>query len=140
MSAILDKPVAPSRAPGKGGVYRRRPLDRARKMTPMGFLVLVALIYLFIMVTFVLSTMRSQQSLVRQGPFGPLSLGRLGFDWRQLQGFSDGIYFTWLKNSAIVAFGGAVLAVLVARPAGYVLAMLHFPGRRPCCSLPSSPW
>ncbi len=71
MSAILDKPVAPSRAPGKGGVYRRRPLDRARKMTPMGFLVLVALIYLFIMVTFVLSTMRSQQSLVRQGPSAP---------------------------------------------------------------------
>jgi multiple sugar transport system permease protein len=130
MAAILDKPVAPKRAPGNGDVFRSGRLVRARKITPMGFLVLVALIYLFIMVTFVLSTMRSQESLVRQGPFGPLSLGRLGFDWRQLQGFSDGIYFTWLKNSAIVAFGGAVLAVLVALPAGYVLAMLHFPGRR----------
>jgi multiple sugar transport system permease protein len=82
------------------------------------------------MVTFVLSTMRSQQSLVNQGAFGPLSLGRLRFDWEQLRGFSDGIYFTWLKNSAILAFGGAVIAVLVALPAGYSLAMLHFRGRR----------
>src|ERR1035438_244608 len=130
MSAVLAKPVAGKRVEGGGAPFRRSRLRRVRKMTPMGFLTLVALSCLFIMVTFVLSTMRSQDSLVHQGPFGPLSLGRLGFDWRQLQGFSDGIYFTWLKNSAIVAFGGAVLAVLVALPAGYVLAMLHFPGRR----------
>lgn len=130
MAAVLDKAVAPSRAPSNGSAFRPRRLERVRKLTPMGFLILVALIYLFIMVTFVLAMMRSQESLVRQGPFGPLSLGRLAFDWRQLQGFSDGVYFTWLKNSAIVAFGGAVLAVLVALPAGYVLAMLHFPGRR----------
>ena len=96
----------------------------------MGFLMLVALIYLFIMVTFVLATLRSQASLLSQGAFGPLSLGRLRFDWRQLKGFSDGIYFTWLKNSALISFGGAVIAVLVALPAGYALAMLHFRGRR----------
>jgi multiple sugar transport system permease protein len=47
-----------------------------------------------------------------------------------LRGFSDGIYFTWLRNSAYIAFGGAIIAVLVALPAGYALAMLHFRGRR----------
>ena len=99
-------------------------------MTPQTFLALVALIYLFIMVTFLLATMRSEQGLANQGAFGQLSISMLRYDWRQLQGFSDGIYFTWLENSAIVAFGGAAIAVAVALPAGYALAMLHFRGRR----------
>jgi multiple sugar transport system permease protein len=130
MSEVLEVPLAARtpRAAGRAAPKRRR--FRWREVTPMGFLMVVALIYLFIMVTFVLATMRSQQSLVNQGPFGPLSLGRLRFDWEQLKGFSDGIYFTWLKNSAILSFGGAIIAVLVALPAGYSLAMLHFRGRR----------
>lgn len=103
---------------------------RLRRMSPQGFLAIVALIYLFIMVTFVLAMMRTQQSLLNQGAFGPLSLSMLHFDYKQLQGFSSGIYFTWLQNSAIVAFGGAALAVAVSLPAGYALAMLHFRGRR----------
>jgi multiple sugar transport system permease protein len=130
MSEVLEAPLAARtpRAAGRAVPKRRR--FRWREVTPMGFLMFVALIYLFIMVTFVLATMRSQQSLVNQGPFGPLSLGRLRFDWEQLKGFSDGIYFTWLKNSAVLSFGGAIIAVLVALPAGYSLAMLHFRGRR----------
>ncbi len=130
MSEVLEVPLA-ARAPrAAGGAMPKRRRFRWREVTPMGFLMFVALIYLFIMVTFVLATMRSQQSLVNQGPFGPLSLGRLRFDWEQLKGFSDGIYFTWLKNSAVLSFGGAIIAVLVALPAGYSLAMLHFRGRR----------
>ena len=106
----------------------------------MGFLMLVALIYLFIMVTFVLATMRSQYSLVHQGPFGSMSFGRLRFDWDQLVGFSDGIYFTWFENSAIVSFGGAVLAVLVALPAGYCWPCCISAAAGCCSSSPSSPW
>ncbi len=105
-------------------------LLRLRKMTPMTFLTSVAVVYLFVMVTFVFAAMRTEQSLLHQGAFGPLSLSRLGYDWRQLSGFSSGVYFDWLKNSAVVAFGGAAIAVAVALPAGYVLAMLHFRGRR----------
>jgi multiple sugar transport system permease protein len=130
MSEVLEVPLAARTPRAAGGAVPKRRRFRWREVTPMGFLMVVALIYLFIMVTFVLATMRSQQSLVNQGPFGPLSLGRLRFDWEQLKGFSDGIYFTWLKNSAILSFGGAIIAVLVALPAGYSLAMLHFRGRR----------
>ena len=104
----------------------------------MGFLMLVALIYLFIMVTFVLATLRSQASLLSGGAFGPLSLGRLRFDWRQLKGFSDGIYFTWLKNSALISFGGAVIAVLVALPAGYASCDAALPWS-PSSTLPHDP-
>lgn len=113
------------------GAPARTPLYvRLRRMTPMTFLTIVALVYLFVMVTFVLASMRSEQSLLHEGAFGPLSLARLRFDWRQLAGFSSGIYFHWLENSAVVAFAGAAIAVLVALPAGYALAMLHFRGRR----------
>jgi len=99
-------------------------------MGPMAFLTIVALIYLFVMVTFLLASLRTQQSLIHQGAFGSMSLTHLRYDWDQLKGFSDGIYFDWLKNSTIVSFAGAVLAVIVAIPAGYALAMLHFRGRR----------
>lgn len=130
MSDVVVEPVASGTLLVGDEPPRKRKRFRVREITPMGFLLLVALIYLFIMVTFVLATLRSQASLLSQGAFGPLSLGRLRFDWRQLRGFSDGIYFTWLKNSAYLSFGGAVIAVLVALPAGYALAMLHFRGRR----------
>lgn len=130
MSDVAVEPVASGALLAAGAAPRKRRRFRLREVTPMGFLMLVALIYLFIMVTFVLATLRSQASLLSQGAFGPLSLGRLRFDWRQLRGFSDGIYFTWLRNSAYIAFGGAIIAVLVALPAGYALAMLHFRGRR----------
>ncbi len=112
---------------------RREPLPlhaRLRRMTPMSVLTVVAVIYLFIMVTFVLAMLRPEQSLSDQGAFGGLSLSMLRYDWRQLAGFSSGIYFTWFENSTIVAFGGAAIAVAVALPAGYALAMLRFRGRR----------
>ena len=84
MSDVAVEPVASGSASGRGRAPRKRRRFRLREMTPMGFLMLVALIYLFIMVTFVLATLRSQASLLSQGAFGPLSLGRLRFDWRQL--------------------------------------------------------
>ncbi len=130
MGLLTEEATVPSRS---AEVVHRRSVPlavRLRRMTPQTFLALVALIYLFIMVTFVLASLRTQQSLLSQGAFGPLSLRMLRFDWQQLRGFSDGVYFEWLRNSAVVAFGGAAIAVLVALPAGYALAMLHFRGRR----------
>ena len=127
---VLDRPAARERgAPGNGAPRKQLAL-RIREITPMGFLLLVAAIYLFIMVTFVLATLRTESSLIHQGAFGSMKLSRLGYDWDQLSGFSSGAYWIWLENSAIVSFGGAALAVLVAVPAGYCLAMLRFRGRR----------
>lgn len=129
ISEVLARPVAGDQVDAGKAPERRRGFN-IRELTPMGFLLLVAFIYLFVMVTFVLATLRTESSLLHQGAFGSMSFGRLGYDWDQLVGFSNSVYFTWFENSAIVSFGGAFLAVLVALPAGYCLAMLRFRGRR----------
>ena len=106
MSDVAVEPLVSSTLLIADEPPRKRRRFRLREITPMGFLMLVVRIYLFIMVTFVLATLRSQASLLSQGAFGPLSLGRLRFDWRKLRGFSDGIYFTWLRNSAYLRMRG----------------------------------
>ena len=75
MSDVVVEPVASGTLLVGDEPPRKRKRFRVREITPMGFLLLVALIYLFIMVTFVLATLRSQASLLSQGAFGPLSLG-----------------------------------------------------------------
>lgn len=131
MTAIESRLAEESMHAGYSGRLPRRSLGRwARAVAPMVVLGAVALIYLFIMVTFLLAPTRTQPGLLHQGAFGVPRPGQLAFDWRQLTGFSGAIYFTWLENSMLVSFGGALLAVLVCVPAGYVLAMLRFRGRR----------
>jgi len=67
---VLDRPAASGRGAAHNEAPRRQPGFRIREITPMGFLLLVAAIYLFIMVTFVLATLRTESSLIHQGAFG----------------------------------------------------------------------
>lgn len=107
---------------GASGKARRNGL-------PVGVLSVVAAIYLFMMVTFLLVTFR-KESTVTPVNLGAFSIHQIPYDWSQLVGFSDDAYFRWFENSAIVSFGGAALAVAVGLPAGYALAMLRFRARR----------
>jgi len=93
-------------------------------------LIVVGIFYLFVMVTFILAAFRTQAELYRSSVFGRLSVGALGYDWSQLIGFSGGIFLHWLGNTAIIAVGGALVAVAAALPAGYAMAVLEFRGRR----------
>ena len=93
-------------------------------------LIVISALYLFFMITFVLAAFRTQTQLYHSSIFGGLSLHAIVFDWTQIVGFSGGIFLSWLKNTTIVAVGGAVIAVLAALPAGYAMAVLRFRGRR----------
>jgi len=62
MSDVAVEPVASGALLAAGAAPRKRRRFRLREVTPMGFLMLVALIYLFIMVTFVLATLRSRRA------------------------------------------------------------------------------
>jgi multiple sugar transport system permease protein len=58
------------------------------------------------------------------------SLRDLARTWSNLMTYQDGQVLRWLLNSVGYSVGAVVLALLMAAPAGYALAMYDFPGRR----------
>jgi multiple sugar transport system permease protein len=49
---------------------------------------------------------------------------------RELLAYRDGLFWTWMLNSALYAGGGAVLSALVSGVTGYAIAKYRFPGRQ----------
>ncbi|MBT2224856.1 carbohydrate ABC transporter permease [Nonomuraea sp. NEAU-A123] len=58
------------------------------------------------------------------------SVADLGRAWSNLMTFGDGLVLDWLANSIGYSVAAVILALLMAVPAGYALAMYDFPGRR----------
>lgn len=113
-----------------------RPVGGTRSRATVGgfarvaTLCVVAAVFLFLLVTFVLAAFRTRQSMTNPNPFSGLSWGNLRYDWTQIRGFDSGLFTTWYKNSLIVCGGGTILSLLSGIPAGYALAKLRFPFRR----------
>jgi multiple sugar transport system permease protein len=93
-------------------------------------LVVVAAIFLFLLVTFLLAAFRTRESMSSASPLAGLSWGNLGYDWIQIRGFGSGLFTTWYENSLLVCAGGTALSLLSSIPAGYALAKLRVPLRR----------
>jgi multiple sugar transport system permease protein len=95
----------------------------------------VAIIFAVPMITFALMGFRHENPIgqVPEGIFSlqGLSLANAQRNWDILYAFNHAIFTKWIVNSLLVALGGTALAVLTAVPAGYALAKLRFPGRRP---------
>jgi len=77
-----------------------------------------------------LAPTKTDGQLVTQSPFAFGSLSTLAHTFHRIVSYDDYSLLTWLKNSAVYSFGGTVLAILAAVPAGYGLALTHFIGRR----------
>jgi len=58
------------------------------------------------------------------------SLDDLRRAWANLMSYQDGQVLRWLLNSVGYSAGAVLLALVMAAPAGYALAMYDFPGRR----------
>lgn len=106
---------------------RRKTLGGVARVTT---LCVVAAVFLFLLVTFVLAAFRTRQSMSSANPLSGVSWANLRYDWNQIRGFDSGLFTTWYKNSLIVCGGGTVLSLLSGIPAGYALAKLNFPFRR----------
>jgi multiple sugar transport system permease protein len=107
---------------------RRRPTAGAIART--GVLVLIAAVFLYLLLSFLLAAARTQSALTSGNPVSGLSWSNLRNDWRQVHGFGQGVFTSWYSNSLIVCGGGIVLSLLTGIPAGYALARLNFPLRR----------
>jgi multiple sugar transport system permease protein len=63
----------------------------------------------------------------------PLAIGSPGYvieAWRNLLSLADGIIVRWIFNSIYYTVGSLILALVITVPAGYVLGVTRFPGRK----------
>jgi multiple sugar transport system permease protein len=73
---------------------------------------------------------RSQSSLFTDPPFAVGDWATIVRTWTNLASYNDFQIVRWAVNSAIYSIGGVGLSLVSAIPAGYVLAVYRFPGRR----------
>ena len=77
-----------------------------------------------------LASTRSDASLVSDPALWFGGFAQLAETWRDLTTFNDFQLGRWALNSAIYSVFGVSLSLVACIPAGYVLAMFRFPGRR----------
>jgi multiple sugar transport system permease protein len=78
----------------------------------------------------ILAPTKTNNELLLNGPFSVGSLDQLAANWNELFAFGDGVFATWLGNSAFYSFAALAITLLVSIPAGYALALIEFKGRR----------
>lgn len=98
----------------------------------IAMLVLLAFVAFFFVpiIWLLLGPSKTDSQLVTESPFAFGSLGTYAHTFHHVITYEGDLILTWLKNSAIYAFGGTALALTAAIPAGYGLALTEFIGRR----------
>ncbi|WP_258065801.1 carbohydrate ABC transporter permease [Pseudoclavibacter sp. RFBA6] len=111
----------------------------ARKLTPGEWIMRIVLgaviasfvvFFLLPIVWLLLAGTKDARSLLLENPMSFGSLEQLATNWEQLFSFQNGIFLTWIGNSALYSFGALVITLIVSVPAGYALALGNFKGRK----------
>lgn len=122
--AVTDAGPAADTAPGTA---RRPPLRGRIALVPTVTLLLGAVYCLLPVAWVVIASTKSGRELFSTFTFLPGS----GFvtNIKDLNAYRDGVYWTWMGNSALYAGLGALLSTCVSAFSGYALAMYRFRGR-----------
>ena len=83
----------------------------------------------------ILAPTKSDNALVTSSPFSFGSFHQVALAWKHLDAFSDHIYRHWIGNTLLYALSATAITLVVSVPAGYGLALGHFPGRKLVLSL-----
>jgi multiple sugar transport system permease protein len=83
----------------------------------------------------ILAPTKSDNALVTSSPFSFGSFHQVALAWKHLNAFSDHIYLHWIGNTLYYALSATAITLVVSVPAGYGLALAHFPGRKLILSL-----
>ena len=78
----------------------------------------------------VLATSKSAPQLLELKPLAFGSFQRIQEAWQRIIEYQDGEVLLWAFNSIRYALWGLVLSLAISIPAGYILAVARFPGRR----------
>jgi multiple sugar transport system permease protein len=98
-------------------------------------LIFAVLFFALPFVWLLLAPTKTHVNLIADNPFAFGSFAQLGTTWHNLYSFENGIIALWLRNSAVYTLSGTVIAVVVAIPAGYGLAVTQFLGRKTLLSI-----
>jgi multiple sugar transport system permease protein len=94
------------------------------------FLVVLGVVFLVPLLWLLLAPTKTNEQLTTTGPLSFGSFGNVSTAWNNLMSFNHGEVLLWLGNSIGYSIVGVLLSVIAAVPAGYVLAMYSFRGRR----------
>jgi multiple sugar transport system permease protein len=114
-------PTAPAAAP------RRILLARATRLLSLA---LVSIFFVVPLWWLLFAPSKTEAQLFRDPPLSFGSLDNVVSAWNNLMTFGDGLVLVWLRNSIWYSAVSVLLAVAVAIPAGFALAVLRFPGRK----------
>jgi len=84
----------------------------------------VPVLWLFIAPT------KTHPELISRAPLAIGNLQNVADAWARLSAYNRGIIFTWAKNSVWYVALGLAFAMTVSVPAGYLLAIVDFKGRK----------
>ena len=106
----------------------------AGRIARVAFMSFVALVFLYPLVGFFSVALQNDAGVAANAGgflgFGNVSFGAIATSWNKIFAYggldTPHVYVTWLGNSAFVAVGGGVLALIAALPSGYALARLRF--------------
>lgn len=95
-----------------------------------GVLLLFAAYFFIPLLWLVLATSKSAPQLLELRPLAFGSFQRIQEAWQRIIEYQDGEVLVWAMNSIIYSLWALVLSLLISIPAGYILAIARFPGRR----------
>jgi multiple sugar transport system permease protein len=96
-----------------------------------GVLLLFAAYFFVPLLWLVLATSKSAPQLLELKPLAFGSFQRIQEAWQRIIEYQDGEVLQWVLNSVRYAAYGLALSLASSIPAGYILAIARFPGRRP---------
>jgi multiple sugar transport system permease protein len=94
------------------------------------FLVILGVVFLVPLLWLLLAPTKTNDELSSQAALSFGSFGNVTTAWNNLMSFNHAEVLLWLANSVGYSIAGVLLSVIAAIPAGYVLAMYSFRGRR----------
>jgi len=94
------------------------------------FLIGLGIVFLVPLLWLLLAPTKTNDELSTMNPLSFGSLDNVATAWNNLMSFNQGEILVWLGNSVGYSIAGVLLSVIAAVPAGYVLAMYAFRGRR----------
>ncbi|MFC3572031.1 carbohydrate ABC transporter permease [Streptomyces yaanensis] len=126
MSSLAIRKSAPA-AGTTPGTAQGPPLRRRISLVPTVTLLAGAIYCLLPVAWVVIASTKSGKELFSTFTFWPGT----GFadNLKDLNAYRDGIYWTWMGNSALYAGLGALLSTTVSAISGYALAVYRFKGR-----------
>ena len=106
--------------------------ESSRAANAVVVLLFAALLVFFVLpvVWLLLAPTKTANELITDGPLSFGSFGNIATAWRHLISFQDGVLLVWLRNSAVYSALSLVLTLATSLPAGYVLALSKFRGRK----------